>query len=62
MIFIISAWFFNLFLFCLLSKIKKEGMELGGWSDGEDLGGEGAGETVIRIHCMKKKVLKKHDS
>lgn len=30
-------------------------MELDGWEAEEDLGGVGGGETMIRIHCMKKK-------
>lgn len=29
-------------------------MELDGWVSGEDLGGNGEGETVIRIHSMKR--------
>jgi hypothetical protein len=28
---------------------------LGGWRGGEDLGGVGGGETIIRIYNMKKK-------
>lgn len=32
----------------------KEDMELDGWGSGEDLGGNGEGETVIRIRSMKR--------
>lgn len=33
-------------------------MNLGGWGSGEDLGVLGEGEIVIRIHCIKKTILK----
>lgn len=33
-------------------------VNLGGWGSGEDLGVLGEGEIVIRIHCMKKTILK----
>lgn len=32
----------------------KEGVELDGWVSREDLGGNGEGETVIRIHSTKR--------
>lgn len=31
----------------------KEGIELDGWRGGEDLGGKGEEETIIRIYSMK---------
>lgn len=30
------------------------GVDLGGCVNGEDLGGDGGGEIVIEIYCMKK--------
>lgn len=32
-------------------------MELDGWEDGEDLGGGGRGEAIIKIYCMKSITL-----
>lgn len=48
---------------CLLSKEKeKEVMELDEWGDGEYLGGDEGGKTVIKIikmYCLKKLFLMK---
>lgn len=34
-------------------------MELGGQGDGEDLGGTGGGENLIKIYCMSQNFNKK---
>lgn len=34
-------------------------MELGEWGSGEDLGGHEGGETMIKVHCMKKNYFHK---
>jgi hypothetical protein len=34
--------------------IKRKGMDLSGRGGGEDLGGVGRDETLIRIYCVKK--------
>lgn len=40
----------------LNEREQKGGVDLGGWSDWEDLGGAGGGETIIRMYCAKYKV------
>lgn len=43
------GFYFDFCSFCFLKREK----ELGGWRDGEDLGGDEGGKTIIRIHCIK---------
>lgn len=35
----------------------RKGANLCGWRSGEDLGRLGGGETINRIHCVKKKTI-----
>lgn len=37
---------------CFLKRERK-GVELDVWGEGEELGGDGRGETAIRMHCIK---------
>lgn len=40
---------------CLSSSgTEKQGVELGKWGGGEDLGEDKGGGTVIRIYCIEK--------
>lgn len=45
-------WVFCM-LACLLSKERKEGHGVGKWGAGQNLGGIGGEETLIRIYYMK---------
>lgn len=48
---------------CFLKRERmKEGMELDGWGSGEALEGNGEGETVIRIHSMKRIIPIKNEN
>lgn len=47
--FFLNPGFKKLYLF----SREREGVELVGWGAGEHLRGDGEGETVVRIYCMK---------
>lgn len=51
----ILVYLFVLVLDACFLMIKRKGMDLSGRGGGEDLGGVGRRETIIRIECMKKK-------
>lgn len=51
--FFVSCFLFLNFPVCFLkTERERESIELDEWGGGEDLEGDGGGETTIRIHCM----------
>lgn len=53
-VFVLCFWLLLPVFFFSNKRIKRNGVDLGGWGCGEDLGKFEAGEVVIRIYCMKR--------